>query len=366
MAEDQSKYYQRQLILPEIGNIGQEKLNRAKVIAIGAGGLGCPALTYLVRAGVGNITIVDSDLVDVSNLHRQTLFDVNAVGSSKAETAACILRGANPHVNINPIRKRVDRQNVCELLARSDIVLDGTDNFSTKYLLNDACVHLGKVLVSGSVLAFEGYLSVFNAKLPDGKRGPSYRCIFPEPPPVDLVPSCIEAGVVGVLPGIIGTLMAVEVIKLILDLGQVLNGRLLAYDALTPSFSEISFVRRNDLYESFALRDEDYYNNLVRGCSVEVKSISAANLKSRLSNGEKIVLIDVREPSEKAEFDIGGELIPSGMVSQNAHKIPKDCEVVVYCRGGARSHNAIVQLQKEHGFTNLVNLDGGVMAWINA
>lgn len=365
-SSSRSKYYQRQMILPEVGAVGQEKLDRAKIVVVGAGGLGCPALTYLVRAGVGNITIVDSDIVDETNLHRQTLFGVESLGLLKSEAAALILKSSNPHINVVPINERINRHNVCDLLGDSDIVIDGTDNFSTKYLLNDACVKLGKVLVSGSILAFEGYLSVFNAKLTDGNRGPSYRCIFPEPPPPDSVPSCVEAGVLGVLPGVIGTLMAMEALKLVLNLGEILIGRLLVYDALSASFSQISFIRREDCEKYCALRDENYYNGLQRRCSMEVKTISAENLKSRLAKGENLVLIDVREPSEKAEFDIGGELIPSGTALQNAHKIPKDCEVIVYCRVGGRSHYVIDQLQKERGFTNLVNLEGGIMAWINS
>lgn len=355
--------YQRQMILPEIGVMGQEKLKRGRVLVVGAGGLGCPVLTYLAAAGVGSIKIVDADVVDITNLHRQPLYSESAVGRLKAEEAARVLQKNNSSIKLAGIPLRLEPANVCELLGDVDVVVDGSDNFATKYLLNDACVELNKPLVSASVFCFEGQLSVFNAAFPDGTRGPTYRCLFPEPPPAALVPSCADAGVLGILPGMMGTLQATETLKLILGIGQLLTGRLLILDALSLSFSEITFQRNEILAARTVIDSPSYYRGLSAPCSMKTPIITPKELRQKLQSREEIVMIDVREPAEKAEFDIGGELIPSGTLLLHAHRIPRDQMVVLYCRSGVRSQKGVAELQRECGYTNLVSLEGGMLAW---
>lgn len=355
--------YQRQMLLPELGLAGQEKLKQACVLVVGAGGLGCPVLSYLAAAGVGRIKIADGDLVERSNLHRQPLYGNSAIGCAKAERAALTLGDSNPHVTVVPLACRVEAANVGEMIADVDIVIDGSDNFSTKYLLNDACVVLGKPLVSGSIFCFEGQVSVFNALKTDASRGPTYRCLFPEPPPAELVPSCAEAGVLGVLPGVVGTLQATETLKLILGIGDILAGRLLLFDALGMSFSEISFERNEEEVSRTHIRAPSYYRELSSVCGSEVAQISASELKGKLERSEDFLLIDVREPFEKNEFDLGGELIPSARLLANAERIPRDRTVVLYCHSGIRSARGIRELSRKFGFTNLLNLKGGIVAW---
>ncbi len=355
--------YQRQMILPEVGREGQEKLKQAHVLVVGAGGLGCPALTYLVAAGVGTIRIADGDRVDRTNLHRQPLYSEASVGMRKVEEAVRVLRGINPEVHLDAWACRVDAANVREVLSGIEIVVDGSDNFSTKYLLNDACVEMDKVLVSGSVFRFEGQVSVFNADLGGGVRGPTYRCLFPDPPSADLVPSCAEAGVLGVLPGVVGTLQSAEVLKLVLGIGRTLSGRLLLFDSLSMAFSEVSFRRQDALAASTKIQPDSYYLQLTSDCTIEVSQISPAELRRRMARNEDMELIDVREPFEKEEYDIGGQLIPGSLLRINAYRIPRDKTVVLYCRSGARSRKGIAELRREFGFTNLVNLEGGLMAW---
>ena len=355
--------YQRQIILPEIGVAGQEKLKRARVLVVGAGGLGCPVLSYLVCTGVGLIKVADGDSVDLSNLHRQPLFDEGAVGSPKVEVAARLLREKNSKVEIFTIPCRIDAQNVRELLADVDIVVDGSDNFATKYLLNDACVELGKTLVSGSIFCFEGQVSVFNAPLGNGRRGPTYRCLFPEPPVAGLIPSCAEAGVLGVLPGVVGSLQATEVVKLILEIGEVLAGSLLVFDAMKMSFAKYTFDRDEQVVSATKIRPAAYYRALSGDCAEAIKTISVGDLRQMMERREDVQLVDVREPEEKAEFDLGGELIPRGELLAEAQRIPRDRPVVLYCRTGVRSANGVAELEREFGYSNLYNLDGGILAW---
>ena len=243
LTEKEISRYSRHLLLPEIGHEGQQKLKNARVLVIGAGGLGCPVLMYLVAAGVGKIGIVDFDRVDETNLQRQVLFDVADIGSSKSEVAKHKLSGQNPLIEIESIQQRVTNQNAIGIFSGYDIVVDGTDNFSTRYLVNDACVLLDKTLVSGSIFKFQGQISVFNFKNEKGERGPTYRCLFPTPPPSGSILSCSETGVLGVLPGILGTLMANEVIKIIAGIGEVLSGKVLLIDALTMNFQTITIAR---------------------------------------------------------------------------------------------------------------------------
>lgn len=355
--------YQRQMILPEVGLAGQQKLKHSRVLVVGAGGLGCPILTYLVAAGVGTIKIADADLVDRTNLHRQPLYGEAAVGRLKVEEATRILKESNPTVDIISLSSRMEAENVREILSDVEIVVDGSDNFATKYLLNDGCVELGKSLVSGSIFCFEGQLSVFNSPLANGNRGPTYRCLFPEPLPVGVVPSCADAGVLGVLPGVIGSLQATETLKLILGIGEILSGRMLVFDALRMAFSEICFERNEEIASHTHIRPASYYHALAVSCSVDAGQISVRELKSRLEQNEELLLIDVREPAEKEEFDLGGELIPSGVLLSQSDRIPRDRPVVLYCRSGVRSKKGVAQLRREHGFSNLLNLEGGILAW---
>lgn len=364
LAPDIGRYH-RQMILSEIGVSGQENLRDARVLVVGAGGLGCPALLYLVAAGVGTIKIADPDVVDITNLHRQPLFGELDIGKPKVDVAARELGERNSRIKIIPLYSRVVCGNVRDLVGDVDIVIDGSDNFETKYLLNDACVELGKPLVSGSVFLFEGHLSVFNAQVGDRSFGPTYRCLFPEPPSANLIPSCAEAGVLGVIPGVIGTLQASEAIKVILGVGETLVGRVLVFDALSMSFSTFTFQRRKEVACQTKIQEPTYYEKLSASCGLTLKSITPAELKEKLGRKEEVVLIDVRERFEKDEFDIGGELIPSGSLKENVHRIPRDKTVVFYCRSGGRSERGVEELSHEFGFNNLVNLRGGILAWQN-
>lgn len=356
------QHYQRQMLLPGIGASGQALLKKARVIVVGAGGLGCPVISYLAAGGIGTLKIVDYDRVERSNLHRQPLYGVESIGRAKSDEARRAAECLNPGIKVQSIERRIEESNVRELLSDIDIVVDGSDNFAAKYLLNDACVELDKPLVSAAIFCFEGQLSVFNAPLTAGGRGPSYRCLYPEPPPAGLVPSCAEAGVLGVLPGIIGSLQALEVLKLILGIGDSLVGRLLIFDALRNSFSEVSFNRNAQMAQDTKIQCAEYYRELSPRCDA-IPSLNAKELRLKLARHEDLVLIDVREPYEKAEFDIGGTLIPLGSLVAQAHLIPRDRPVVIYCKGGARSRQGISQLQRELGYNNLWNLDGGMMAW---
>ncbi len=351
------------MILPEIGQSGQERLKVSRVLVVGAGGLGCPVLSYLVAAGVGTIIVADSDVVDETNLHRQPLFSESSIGRPKAEEAGLVLREHNSSAEIIPLNHRISWENVRDVCSDVDCIVDGSDNFETKYLLNDACVELGKTLVMGSIFAFEGQVSVFNAPLANNLRGPTYRCLFPEPPPVELVPSCAEAGVLGALAGVVGTLQATECLKLLLEMGKVLSGRMLVFDALSMSFSEITFQRNEMLAANTSIRQEAYYQDLSRSCPAGVIAMEAAELKQLLSANADLMLIDIRDASEKVEGDIGGELIPNDTLLSNVHRIPRDRTVVLYCRSGARCKRAILTLNREFGFTNLRFLEGGIVAW---
>jgi sulfur-carrier protein adenylyltransferase/sulfurtransferase len=355
--------YQRQMILPEVGIKGQEKLKNARVLVVGAGGLGCPVLSYLVSSGVGYIKVADNDLVEETNLHRQPLYADNCIGKSKVYEAARILNDINPNVSIVPLDLYVSAENICELVSDVQIIVDGSDNFATKYLLNDACVELGKTLVSGSIFCFEGQVSVFNAALNGSTRGPTYRCLFPEPPPAKLIPSCAEAGVLGVLPGVIGTLQATEVIKLIIGCGEVLTGRLLVFDALSMSFSEISFSRNEDIVAKTCIQDSGYYTSLLP-CSLQNSdniNITPSLLRKKLRSGEDVLLIDVRQCFERDRYHIGGTHIPSNTLLANLDRVPRNKQVVFYCETGDRSYRAISMLRKDFGFTNLYNLEGGLL-----
>ena len=363
--------YSRHLILPEFNIEGQRKLKQGSVLVIGSGGLGSPLLLYLAAAGVGRIGVVDFDRVDDSNLQRQVLFTVDDVGAPKAEAAAARLRALNPHIEIEVHDVQFTRENARELVRRYDVVADGTDNFPTRYLVNDACVLEGKVNVYASIYRFEGQCSVFNAPTGDGERGPNYRDLFPSPPPLGLVPSCAEGGVLGVLPGILGSLQALEVIKVLSGVGEPLIGRLFLFDATTFTTRTVKIRKQpgNPLTgehptQTDLIHYEEFCGIGAPEEEAEVtREVTAEDLAQWQAEGKAHVVIDVREPYEYAIANIGGELVPLDTVSESLHRIPRDLPVVVHCRSGVRSARAIALLESEHGFANLHNLRGGILAW---
>lgn len=368
-------HYSRHLSIPEIGMEGQKKLKAAKVLAVGTGGLGAPLLQYLAAAGVGTIGIVDFDKVEASNLHRQVLFGAADVGRPKVEVAKERLQQINPHIQINIHETRLTSENALEIIKDYDVVADGTDNFPTRYLVNDACVMLDKPNVYGSIFQFEGQVSVFNFTDNGGNRGPNYRDMFAEPPPPGLVPSCAEAGVLGVLPGIIGCLQAAEIIKIITGAGEVLAGKLFLFDALNFSTRIVKVNKDPDNpltgenpeitelidYEAFCGVDSN--GEAASSEEQEVPEVSVKEYKQWVERGEPVQLIDVREPYEYEIAQIGGELIPLKTISDHADRISRDKKVVIHCRSGKRSADAIRELQKKHDFDNLYNLKGGILAW---
>jgi len=357
--------YSRHILLDEIGKSGQEKLKLAKVLVIGAGGLGCPALQYLTAAGVGTIGVIDFDVVELSNLQRQVLFGEASLGQNKALAAKDRLIDLNPLISINAYPEKLGVENALELFEEYDMVLDGTDNFATRYLVNDACVITGKPLVYGAIYRFEGQVSVFNYQ-----NGPTYRCLFPDPPSPGTVPNCSEIGVIGVLPGMIGTMQANEVIKIITGVGEVLSGKLLMMNALTTEFSTIRISRvesavQEVLENKNKFKETDYEFMCNASSGDIVNGITCSELKKRLLLKEDIQLIDVREISEMPIVEeLKGLQVPLGNILENAQQIDRDKPVVVYCRSGIRSGIAINQLSEEFIFTNLLNLEGGVMQWI--
>jgi adenylyltransferase/sulfurtransferase len=351
LTSQENEYYNRQIILENFGTDAQSKLKQARVLVIGAGGLGCPVLQYLTAAGVGNIGIIDGDVVSVSNLHRQILFSVNDIGKQKATVAKEKLTAQNPNISIESFTENITVNNAVELIQRYDIVADCTDNFAARYLINDACVLANKPFVSAAILKFEGQLSVFNhlTKI-------NYRDVFPEPPTE--VQNCAEAGVIGVLCGIIGSMQANEIIKIITGVGETLEGKLFCYDALTNKTQSFRIKSSNieikELQDSYAFVCETNSNPL--------KEITVHELKQKMDNKEDFQLIDVREQQEFNLVNIGGELIPLNSILENTDKISKTKQVIIYCKSGVRSAKAIDLLQ-QNGFTNLFNLKGGIIAY---
>lgn len=355
--------YARHIAIPEFGLQGQEKLKAGRVLVIGSGGLGSPVLLYLAAAGVGHIGIVDFDTVDDSNLQRQVLFTTADIGKSKAETAKERLLALNPYIDIVVYKTRFTRENALELVKNYDVVADGTDNFPTRYLVNDACVLAGKVNVYASIFQFEGQVSVFNYPGADGERGPNYRDMFPEPPPPGLVPNCAEGGVLGVLPGIIGSMQASEVIKVLTGVGEPLAGRLFLFDAASFT-TRILKVGKSPATKITELINYEQFCGLESPAEQRpVKEITVQELYELQVQGADFQLIDVREPHEFATANLEGELIPLGSVSGAAHRISKDKKVVIHCRSGVRSAKAIRELEDQFGFENLYNLKGGILAW---
>lgn len=362
--------YNRHIIIPEFGMEAQQKLKASKVLVIGSGGLGSPVLLYLAAAGIGTIGIVDFDVVDDSNLQRQVLFGVGEVGLPKVEAAKRRLESLNPHIKLNVYNTQLTSQNALTLIQDYDVVADGTDNFPTRYLVNDACVLLDKVNVYASIFQFEGQISVFNYKNSKGEVGPNYRDLYATPPPAGLVPSCAEGGVLGVLPGILGSLQALEVIKVITGVGEVLSGRFFSFDALT--FESRTFnIKRNPANPLNGtnptiktLIDYEQFCG-VKAVEKKIKEINAVELNEWQVTGQVFQIIDVREPYEYEIVNIGAELIPLGTVLDNVDKIARDKKVVVQCKTGNRSGKAIRELEEKFGFENLYNLKGGILGYID-
>jgi sulfur-carrier protein adenylyltransferase/sulfurtransferase len=363
--------YNRHIIIPEFGMESQQKLKAAKVLVVGSGGLGSPVLLYLAAAGVGTIGIVDYDVVDDSNLQRQILFGVESVGRPKVEAAKQRLLALNPHLQVQLHNTHLNSQNALEIIKEYDVVADGTDNFPTRYLVNDACVLLRKPNVYASIFQFEGQVSVFNYTHANKITGPNYRDLYPTPPPPGLVPSCAEGGVLGVLPGIIGSMQASEVIKVVTGIGETLSGRFFIFDALNFETRTFKISKRKDNPISgdnptiTALIDYEQFCGMRAVEEKPIKEISAKDLYDWQVKGEKFQLIDVREPHEYDIVNIGGELIPLATVSANADKINNDQKVIVYCKMGGRSAKAIRELEEKFGFNNLYNLKGGILSYID-
>ena len=366
LSKEEVLRYSRHLIMPEVGMDGQLKLKQAKVLLVGTGGLGAPLGLYLAAAGVGRLGLVDFDVVDFTNLQRQVAFGTRDVGRKKLEAAKERLADLNPNIQIDTHEVQLSSSNALNILREYDIVVDGTDNFPTRYLVNDACVLLGKPNVYGSIFRFEGQASIFGFP-----GGPCYRCLYPEPPPPGLVPSCAEGGVLGVLPGIIGSLQAMETIKLIIGKGRTLVGRLLLFDALEMRFRELKLRKNRDCplcgdhptitalidYQEFCgLRGQEAQPRM------DVPEITPRQLKTRLDRGDDLYILDVREPHEFQICNLNGHLIPLGDLPRRVNELDTAREIVAHCRSGKRSADAVAFLQQA-GFKKIWNLTGGILAW---
>jgi len=366
LSNDEILRYSRHLIMPEVGMAGQQKLKAARVLCVGAGGLGSPLALYLAAAGVGTMGLVDFDVVDYTNLQRQIIHTTDDVGRPKLDSAAEKLNAINPFVNVRKFETKLSSANALDIFREFDIVADGTDNFPTRYLVNDACVLSGKPNVYASIFRFEGQASVFATK-----HGPCYRCLYPEPPPPGLVPSCAEGGVLGILPGLLGVIQATEVIKLILGSGDPLIGRLLLVDALGMTFRELRLRKNTDCPVCGAnptIRELIDYNEFcgIRGeeapVTASVPEIQPIELKARLDAGDDIFILDVREPHEYQICNLGGHLIPLGDLPARMNELDSSREIVAHCRSGVRSAKAVTLL-RQAGFGKVKNLAGGILAW---
>jgi len=367
LSKEEILRYSRHLIMPEVGMEGQQKLKAARVLCIGTGGLGSPLALYLAAAGVGTLGLVDFDVVDFTNLQRQVIHFSSDVGRPKLESAKEKIAAINPYVNVKTFETRLTSENALRIFADFDIIVDGTDNFPTRFLVNDACVFTGKPNVYGSIFRFEGQASVFGAK-----DGPCYRCLYPEPPPPGLVPSCAEGGVLGILPGLVGLIQATEAIKLILGKGEPLIGRLLLVDALGMRFRELKLRKNPDCavcgkhptvtklidYEEFCgLRGQEQ-----PVATTGIPEISVEELKRRLDAKDDLFILDVREPHEYQICNLNGYLVPLNDLPKRVHELDPSKDMVVHCRSGGRSAKA-VEFLRQAGFSKAKNLAGGILAW---
>ena len=369
LTQDDLSRYSRHLILPEVGVEGQRKLKAARVLCVGTGGRGSPLALYLAAAGVGTLGLVDFDVVDASNLQRQIIHSTADIGRKKLDSAEEKLKALNPALNVVKHDTLLSSANALDILKDYDVVADGTDNFPTRYLVNDACVLLGKPNAYGSIFRFEGQASVFGAK-----DGPCYRCLYPEPPPPGLVPSCAEGGVLGILPGLIGVIQATEAIKLILGVGKPLIGRLLLVDALKMRFRELRLRKNPECpvcgthptvtqlidYQQFCGLESA--SDVPKAVKNGIPQLSVKDLKRRMDAGENLFILDVREPFEYQIANIGGKLIPQNEVPQRIGEIDRSQEIIVHCKAGGRSQR-IAEFLKQSGYPNVTNLAGGILAW---
>jgi adenylyltransferase/sulfurtransferase len=369
LTKDELARYSRHLILPEVGEEGQRKLKAARVLCVGTGGLGSPLALYLAAAGVGTLGLVDFDVVDASNLQRQIIHSTADIGRKKLDSAEEKLKALNPDLNVLKHDTRLTSANALEILKDYDVIADGTDNFPTRYLVNDACVLLGKPNVYGAVFRFEGQASIFGAG-----EGPCYRCLYPEPPPPGLAPSCAEGGVLGILPGLIGIIQAAETIKLLLGKGSPLVGRLLLVDALNMRFRELklrknpecpvcgahpSVTRLIDYQQFCGVKPAAKEENTVKN---GIPQITVTDLKRRIDAGEDLFILDVREPFEYQIANIGGKLIPMNEVAKRLAEIDRDREIIVHCKMGGRSQR-VAEFLRQSGYEKVANLAGGIQAW---
>lgn len=354
--------YGRHLSLNDFGQEEQLRLKSAKVLIVGCGGLGCPCALYLAAAGVGELSIMDDDLIEESNLHRQVLFSQEDIGRSKVAVAVTKLSEQNPLIKISAISTRLTSDNALDLIKEYDIVIDGTDNFPTRYLVNDACVLLDKTNIYGSISQFEGQVSVFNHKYESGERSANYRDVYPEPPDIRMIPDCATGGVLGVLPGIIGTIQALEAIKVITGVGTPLSDMIFLFDALDMSSRKLR-IKKNRSVKIKELINYDEFCGIKKSNDNQMKEITVQELKQLRDEGKDFQLVDVREQHEFDLCNLGGDLIPLNTIMDDPDKISKDKPVIVHCRSGARSANAILALTERYGFDNLSNLKGGIIAW---
>ncbi len=362
--KEELQRYSRHLLMADFGMNGQEKLKKSKVLVIGAGGLGSPVLLYLAAAGVGCLGIVDGDKIDETNLQRQILYDTSVINKPKASQAAERLKALNPYISIRVHDLWLNSTNALEVISDYDLIIDGTDNFPSRYLINDACIILGKPLVYGSIFQFEGQVSVFNLCDAQGEPGPNYRDLFPEPPPPGLVPSCAEGGVLGVLPGIIGSMQANEAIKILAGIGTTLSGRLFVIDALNFESVTLKISKNPAVSKITRLIDYDQFCGINQNSLPQHKEISVSQLALLMESDNNFQLIDVRQPHEHELADIGGLKLPLGEIERHISEIATDRKVILYCRSGKRSGDAITRLMKVYPFDNLYNLSGGILAYI--
>jgi adenylyltransferase/sulfurtransferase len=367
LTKEEVERYSRHMIIPEVGASGQKKIKRSKILLIGAGGLGSPLALYLSAAGVGQLGIVDFDVVDFSNLQRQVIHPTKNVGRLKIDSAKEGIERINPNVTVKTYKTRLSSENALEIFKEYDVIIDGTDNFPTRYLVNDACVFLGKPNVYGSIFRFDGQASVF-----DSTKGPCYRCLYPSPPPPGMVPSCAEGGVLGILPGIIGLIQAIEAIKLVLQSGDSLIGRLLLFNALEMKFRELKLKKDPNCIlcgsnpTVTSLVDYNHFcgiDSSEKKGEFEMEEITVTDLKEKMDRNDSFILVDVREPHEYEICNIAGsKLIPLGSLQSRLSELDKKKEIIMHCKGGMRSAKGVAIL-KNSGFSNVKNLKGGILAW---